>query len=54
MNGDENDKMLMSFRLIDDKNKGYFVKEDLAMMIKSIVNSWAAITQTTLSIFKYD
>ncbi|KAL4492363.1 hypothetical protein ABPG72_005498 [Tetrahymena utriculariae] len=49
MNGDENEKMRMSFRLIDDKNKGYFVKEDLSMMIKSIVNSWAAITQTTLT-----
>ncbi|KAL4446054.1 hypothetical protein ABPG74_011046 [Tetrahymena malaccensis] len=49
MNGDENEKMRMSFRLIDDKNKGYFIKEDLSMMIKSIVNSWAAITQTTLT-----
>ncbi|EDK31269.2 phosphatidylinositol 4-phosphate 5-kinase (macronuclear) [Tetrahymena thermophila SB210] len=49
MNGDENEKMKMSFRLIDDKNKGYFIKEDLQMMIKSIVNSWAAITQTTLT-----
>jgi len=44
MNGDEKDKIMMSFRLIDDKHKGYFLREDLSTMIRSIVNSWAALT----------
>lgn len=44
MNGDEKDKIMMSFRMIDEKNKGYFMKTDLASMIRSIVTSWAALT----------
>ncbi|EGR32428.1 phosphatidylinositol-4-phosphate 5-kinase family protein, putative [Ichthyophthirius multifiliis] len=48
-NGDEQEKVEMSFRLIDDQKKGYFDKENLASMINSIVRSWAALTQTQLS-----
>lgn len=49
MNGEEKDKIMMSFRMIDEKNKGYFMKADLASMIRSIVTSWAALTQSPLT-----
>lgn len=48
MNGEEKEKLAMSFKLIDIEGRGFFEKKDLSSMIKSIVSSWGTLMQVSV------
>ena len=49
VNGNQKEKYLLSFRLIDTENKGYFTFNEFSLMISSMVSVWSALTGAQLS-----
>lgn len=49
MNGSQEDKLKLAFKMIDCDSKGYFTKTDLSSMIRNIISSHFTITGTYIT-----
>jgi len=54
VNGNPKEKYLLSFKLVDTNNKGYFTFEEFSLMISSMVSVWTALTGAQISKFPFN
>lgn len=50
VNGSQEEKYKISYRLIDFENKGFFGIEEFSFMISSMVSVWCGLTGTQICI----
>lgn len=50
VNGNQEEKYRLSFRLFDRENRNYFTIEDFSYMISSMVSIWCVLTGAQFSI----
>lgn len=48
VNGSQEEKYKISYRLIDFENKGFFGIEEFSFMISSMVSVWCGLTGTQI------
>lgn len=48
LNGDKQEKAMLSFRLIDDENKGKIIYSDIEKMIKGVTILWNILTDSQI------
>lgn len=49
VNGSQKEKYLLSFKLVDTENKGYFTFNEFSLMISSMLSVWSALTGGQIS-----
>ena len=49
INGEQEEKVELTFRMIDPERKGWFSYDELSQLIISILSAWNDITGTQLS-----
>ena len=49
VNGSQKERYMLSFKLIDTDNKGFFTLHEFSLMISSMVSVWCTLTGSQIS-----